>query len=77
MAVPQYVDPPEEPKSIEIGNLIGKGGLVLWTVDEFIWFQDKTQRSDDHTSNMIPFLRVQVAMVERTRLPATIKFMKE
>jgi hypothetical protein len=26
---------------------------------------------------MIPFLRVQVAMVERTRLPATIKFMKE
>ncbi|KAG2751375.1 hypothetical protein P692DRAFT_20872472 [Suillus brevipes Sb2] len=29
MTVPQYIDPPEEPKSIEIGDLIGKGGLVL------------------------------------------------
>ncbi|KAG2754082.1 hypothetical protein P692DRAFT_20870194 [Suillus brevipes Sb2] len=87
MATPQYVDPPEEPKSIEIsdyikviiGNLIGKGGLVLWAAGEFIWFQDETNilRSDDHTPDMIPFLRVQAAMVECTCLPATIKFTKE
>jgi hypothetical protein len=79
MAAPQYIDPPEEPKSIEIGDLIGKGSLIRWAAGEFIWFQDETDilRSDDHTPNTIPFLHVQAAMVERTRLPATIKFTKE
>jgi hypothetical protein len=59
--------------------LIGKGGLVLWAAGEFIWFQDETdiQRVDDRTPDRIPFLRVQAAMVERTRLPGTIKFTKE
>jgi ribosomal protein L24 len=84
MSAPQYVDPPEEPKTIEIGDyvtvtmgdLIGKSGLVLWASGEFIWLHDDAdlQRSDDHAT---PFLRVQASMVERTRLPATIKFTKE
>jgi transcription antitermination factor NusG len=84
MSVPQYVDPPEEPKTIKIGdyvtvtvgNLVGKSGLVLWASGEFIWLHDNAdlQGSDDHAT---PFLHVQAAMVERTRLPATIKFTKE
>ncbi|KAG1758964.1 hypothetical protein EDD22DRAFT_168624 [Suillus occidentalis] len=86
MSAPQYVDPPEEPKSIEIGDyvtvtvgdLLGKCGLVQWASGEFVWFEDETdlQRSDD-SAVATPFLRVQAVMVERTRLPATIKFTKE
>lgn len=87
MSAPQYVDPPEEPKIIEIGDyvtvtvgdLVGKSGLVLWAAGEFIWLHDDAdlQRSDDRTDGATPFLRVQASMVERTRLPATIKFTKE
>ncbi|KAG2748511.1 hypothetical protein P692DRAFT_20874826 [Suillus brevipes Sb2] len=44
MLAPQYVNPPEEPKTIEIGDyvtvtvsdLIRKSGLVLWASREFI-----------------------------------------
>ncbi|KAG2740339.1 hypothetical protein P692DRAFT_20753428 [Suillus brevipes Sb2] len=59
-----------------MGDLLGKSGLVLWASGEFIWLHDDAdlQRSDDHAT---PFLRVQASMVERTRLPATIKFTKE
>ncbi|KAG1726609.1 hypothetical protein EDD22DRAFT_961390 [Suillus occidentalis] len=87
MAAPQYIDPPEEPKSIEIGDyiqvtvsdLIGKGGLVLWAAGEFIWFQDETdiQSVNDRTPDRIPFLRVQAAVVKRMRLPGTLKFTRE
>lgn len=87
MSAPQYVDPPAEPKTIEIGDyvtvtvgdLIGKSGLVLWSSGEFVWFHDETDlhRSDDRTPSAVPFLRVQAGMVERTRLPATIKFTKD
>ncbi|KAG2737566.1 hypothetical protein P692DRAFT_20883431 [Suillus brevipes Sb2] len=72
MSAPQYIDPPEEPKTIEIGDyitvtvgdLIGKSGLVLWASGEFIWLQDDTdlQRSNDHSDGATPFLRVQAAM---------------
>jgi hypothetical protein len=86
MSAPQYVDPPEELKSIEIGDyvtvivgdLLGKCGLVQWASGGFVWFEDETdlQRSDDGAV-ATPFLRVQAVMVERTRLPATIKFTKD
>ncbi|KAG1780895.1 hypothetical protein EV702DRAFT_1042602 [Suillus placidus] len=68
MLAPQYVDPPDKPKSIKIGdyitvtvgNLIGKCGLILWATGEFIWFQDETdlQRSDDHTAVATPSLHL-------------------
>jgi hypothetical protein len=66
MSSPQYVDPPEGSKTIEIGNyvtvmvgdLIGTCGLVLWVAGEFIWLQDNTDlhRSNDHTAVATPFL---------------------
>jgi hypothetical protein len=50
MSTPPYVDPPEKPKTIKIGDyitvtmgdLIGKYGLILWAADEFIWLQEDT-----------------------------------
>ncbi|KAG2336096.1 hypothetical protein BDR05DRAFT_1006165 [Suillus weaverae] len=87
MSVQQFVDPPEEPKSIEIGDhitvtvgdFIGKSGLVQWSSGVFVWFQDETDlfMSDDRSDVAPPFMQVQATMVERTRLPATIKFTKE
>ncbi|KAG2038738.1 hypothetical protein BDR03DRAFT_981276 [Suillus americanus] len=87
MSAEQYVDPPEESKSVEIGDyvevtvgdLIGKGGIVQWSSNDFVWFQDEREllRSDDHSQVTPPFIRVLATMVDRTRLPATIKFTKE
>ncbi|KAG2139776.1 hypothetical protein DEU56DRAFT_912041 [Suillus clintonianus] len=52
-AAAQYVDPPEEAKSIEIGDcirvtigdLIGRSGLALWVSGEFVWFQDNNDQA--------------------------------
>jgi hypothetical protein len=55
----QYLGPPEEPKSIEIGDyvqatvrdLLGKCGMVLWTAGNFVLFQDNDDllKSDDNS----------------------------
>ncbi|KAG1760394.1 hypothetical protein EDD22DRAFT_848519 [Suillus occidentalis] len=68
MLAPQYVNPSEEPKIIEIsnyitvtmGDLIGKSDLILWATREFIWLQDDTdlQRSNDHSDSATPFLHI-------------------
>ncbi|KAG2031209.1 hypothetical protein BDR03DRAFT_1016296 [Suillus americanus] len=87
MSAEQYVEPPEEPKSVEIGDyvevtagdLIGKGGIVQWSSGDFVWFQDEREllRSNDRSQVTPPFIQVQATMVDRTRLPATIKFTRE
>ncbi|KAG1777581.1 hypothetical protein EV702DRAFT_1225171 [Suillus placidus] len=84
--LPQYVDPPEEAKSIEIGDcirvtigdLIGRSGLVLWVSGEFVWFQDDNDLLRDKCDSKAPALvKVNASMVECMCLPATVKFTRE
>ncbi|KAG1721950.1 uncharacterized protein EDB91DRAFT_1088302 [Suillus paluster] len=87
MSAQPYLDPPQEPKTVEIGDYvqvlvgdwIGKSGMVQWASDGFIWFQDEDDllRNNDRSGVAPPFMQVAAAMVERTRLPATLKFTKE
>lgn len=87
MSTQTYVDPPQESKTIEIGDFvqvlvgdwIGKSGVVQWASNGIVWFQDEGElsRNDAGSDVAPPFIQVEAAMVERTRLPSTLKFTKE
>ncbi|KAG1904974.1 uncharacterized protein F5891DRAFT_976553 [Suillus fuscotomentosus] len=77
MSISTYVNPPQESKSIKIGDFllvlvrdwIGKSGVVQWVSNSLMWFQD--EMSSPY------FIQIEAIMVECTCLPATLKFTKE
>ncbi|KAG0695510.1 hypothetical protein DFH29DRAFT_879991 [Suillus ampliporus] len=87
MSTQPYVNPPQEPKTIEIddyiqvliGDWIEKSSMVQWISDGFIWFQNEADllRNNDYSGVAPLFIQVAATTIEHMCLPATLKFTKE
>ncbi|KAG1875742.1 hypothetical protein F4604DRAFT_1924805 [Suillus subluteus] len=83
----QYLDPPPESDSIEIGDYIevlngkhmGKRGVMDWYSkgSTNLWFQDVLTEDGRETSSGVSSISVPVAMVQWTSLTHTIQYTKD
>ncbi|KAG1892961.1 uncharacterized protein F5891DRAFT_986285 [Suillus fuscotomentosus] len=83
----QYLEPPPESDSIEIGDYIevldgrhmGKRGVVDWYAKRstYLWFRDVLTQDGRETSSGLSSISVPVAMVRRTSLTHTIQYTKD
>ncbi|KAG1863910.1 hypothetical protein F4604DRAFT_1683524 [Suillus subluteus] len=84
---PQHVEPPPEHDSIEIGDfievirgeLLRKCGVVEWVAPGglMVWFQDANLALTVDDTLRTPLIEVPASAVHRTRIPPTLKFMKD
>ncbi|KAG1825060.1 hypothetical protein EV424DRAFT_1537942 [Suillus variegatus] len=85
----QFFEPPPDPNDIQIGDVIqvlfgehmGKCGIIDWfpSGGSMLWFRDTNPMltTGDDTHVRPPSIQVPAIMVQRMRLPPTIKFTQD